>query len=72
MTGARTDPYRNPAARDWRTERVAGVAGFHRSLPGYAVTRLVPVPVLARELGVRRVFVNGKPETVVSADAVAS
>ena len=58
MTGARTDPYRNPGARDWRTEPVAGVAGFHRSLPGYAVTRLVPVPGLARELGVRRVFVK--------------
>jgi diaminopropionate ammonia-lyase len=58
VTGARTDPYRNPGARDWRTEPVAGVAGFHRSLPGYAVTRLVPVPGLARELGVRRVFVK--------------
>jgi diaminopropionate ammonia-lyase len=59
VTGARTDPYRNPGARDWRTaERAAGVAGFHRSLPGYAVTRLVPVPGLARELGVRSVFVK--------------
>ena len=58
MTGARTDPYRNPGAIHWRTEPVAGVAGFHRSLPGYAVTRLVPVPGLARELGVRRVFVK--------------
>ena len=58
MTGARTDPYRSPGARDWRTERVAGVAGFHRSLPGYAVTRLVPVPGIARELGVRSVFVK--------------
>jgi diaminopropionate ammonia-lyase len=34
------------------------VAGFHRSLPGYAVTRLVAVPGLARELGVRGVFVK--------------
>jgi diaminopropionate ammonia-lyase len=58
VTGARTGPYRNPGARDWRTEPAAGVAGFHRSLPGYAVTRLVPVPGLARELGVRRVFVK--------------
>jgi len=58
VTGARTDPYRNPGARDWRTERVAGVAGFHRSLPGYAATRLVAVPGLARELGVRSVFVK--------------
>jgi len=58
VTGARTGPYRNPGARDWRAERVAGVAGFHRSLPGYAVTRLVPVPGLARELGVRSVFVK--------------
>ena len=58
MTGARTDPYRNPGARDWRTERVAGVTGFHRSLPGYAVTRLVAVPGIARELGVRSVFVK--------------
>jgi diaminopropionate ammonia-lyase len=58
MTAARTDPYSNPGARAWRTDRVTGVAGFHRSLPGYAPTRLAEVPGLAGELGVARVFVK--------------
>jgi diaminopropionate ammonia-lyase len=50
--------YLNPAAREWRADRVAGVIGFHRSMPGYAPTRLVEVPGIARELGVARVYVK--------------
>ena len=34
----------------------AGVADFHRTLPGYAPTPLVDLPTLATELGVGRVF----------------
>lgn len=50
--------YWNPAARDWRTDRLAGVAAFHESLPGFRRTRLVDVPDLAAELGVGRVVVK--------------
>lgn len=50
--------YWNPSARDWRTDRLAGVAAFHESLPGYRRTRLVDVPDLAAELGVGRVVVK--------------
>ena len=50
--------YWNPAARDWRTDRLAGIAAFHESLPGYRRTRLVDVPDLAVELGVGRVVVK--------------
>jgi diaminopropionate ammonia-lyase len=50
--------YWNPAARGWRTDRVTGVLAFHRTLPGYAPTRLVESPELATELGVGRVFVK--------------
>jgi diaminopropionate ammonia-lyase len=34
----------------------ASVLDFHRSLPGYAPTRLVPLPGIAQTLGVARVF----------------
>lgn len=50
--------YWNPAARAWRTDRLAGVAAFHESLPGYRRTHLVDVPDLAAELGVGRVVVK--------------
>ncbi|MGX1702985.1 diaminopropionate ammonia-lyase [Microbacterium sp. NPDC055357] len=52
------DAYLNPAARRWRTDRSPDVLGFHASLPGYAPTRLVELPGIARELGVARVFVK--------------
>ncbi len=48
------------AARDraWACRAVptTAVRDFHRSLPGYAATRLVPLPALARSLGVSRVY----------------
>lgn len=51
--------YRSPAARTWTCPPPSADAlAFHRSLPGYAPTPLVPVPALARELGVRQVFVK--------------
>ena len=47
------------AARDWIGPAAPSEAyAFHRSLPGYAPTPLVPVPELATELGVRRVLVK--------------
>lgn len=58
--GARTETpaYANPKAREWRARATRDVLRFHRSLPGYAPTRLVEVPALADELGVARVFVK--------------
>ncbi|HEX6150606.1 pyridoxal-phosphate dependent enzyme [Nocardioides sp.] len=44
----------SPAAREWTCQPVAGAArAFHRSLPDYAPTPLVPIPELTRELGCR-------------------
>ncbi|WP_327000109.1 pyridoxal-phosphate dependent enzyme [Dactylosporangium sp. NBC_01737] len=44
--------------RDWvcGTAPTAAVRDFHRSLPGYAPTRLAPLPGLARTAGVARMF----------------
>src|SRR6516164_8784422 len=51
--------YSSPAARDWTGPPVPCDAyTFHRSLPGYAPTPLVPVPGLAAELGVGQVLVK--------------
>lgn len=58
MTAVDVRPFGSPAARSWRTSRLAGVAEFHRSLPGYAPTRLVELPSIADALGVGRVFVK--------------
>jgi diaminopropionate ammonia-lyase len=54
-----TSWYSRPAARDWTCPPAAGDArAFHRSLPGYAPTPLVPVPALADELKVGRLLVK--------------
>ncbi len=53
-----TELYRNPDAARFSTDAPLGVIDFHRSLPGYAETRLVELPALARELGVGRLFVK--------------
>lgn len=55
-----TGAYANPSAREWRTRTrpAPDALRFHRSLPGYAPTRLVDVPALAEELGVARVLVK--------------
>jgi diaminopropionate ammonia-lyase len=51
--------YFSPAARDWTGPAAPCDAyAFHRSLPGYAPTPLVPVPAIAAELGVGRVLVK--------------
>ncbi|MFI0982493.1 diaminopropionate ammonia-lyase [Streptomyces sp. NPDC021093] len=51
--------YAHPAARSWTCPPAPhGAAAFHAALPGYAPTPLREMPSLARELGVRRVFVK--------------
>jgi diaminopropionate ammonia-lyase len=51
--------FSSPSARAWTAPGNGGSArDFHRSLPGYAVTPLVEMPVLAAELGVGRVLVK--------------
>jgi diaminopropionate ammonia-lyase len=51
--------YARPSARTATLAFAAsGAQAFHRSLPGYAPTPLVPVPALADALGVGEVFVK--------------
>jgi diaminopropionate ammonia-lyase len=51
--------YCSPTARDWTGPFVPSDAhAFHRSLPGYAPTPLVPVPEVATKLGVGRLLVK--------------
>ncbi|GAA4510163.1 pyridoxal-phosphate dependent enzyme [Brevibacterium yomogidense] len=47
-----------PAVRAWTTDPAPQLLDFHRSIPGYAATRLVELPALARELGAARVWVK--------------
>lgn len=53
-----TTPWRSDAARAWRTSPAPDVLAFHRSLPGYAPTRLVAAPALAHELGIATVHIK--------------
>ncbi|HTJ40164.1 MAG TPA: pyridoxal-phosphate dependent enzyme [Dactylosporangium sp.] len=54
MTSAAVNPSRDPA---WSCRPApAEVREFHRALPGYAPTRLVDLPELARSLGVARLL----------------
>ena len=51
--------YSSPVARTWTiASPPSGARAFHRSLPGYEPTPLIPVPALATELGVGRVLVK--------------
>jgi diaminopropionate ammonia-lyase family len=53
--------YVNPAARSWRCSSDTvdpRIERFHRSLPGFAPTPLVPLDSVAAELGVRHVFIK--------------
>ncbi len=55
--------YTNPDAKSWRhvyeaDDDVGLAQAFHRRLPGYRPTPLVPLPDLAKELGVKAVFVK--------------
>lgn len=47
------------SAHTWQTDTPAGpAASFHKSLPGYAPTKLIDVPEIAKAIGVGRVFVK--------------
>lgn len=53
--------YINPDAQDWVCDTTLGeenILKFHQQLPGFAPTRLVPLTALARELGVKQVWVK--------------
>ncbi|MER5971507.1 diaminopropionate ammonia-lyase [Streptomyces sp. NPDC002055] len=51
--------FARPAARTWRCPPApAAVRDFHASLPDYAPTPLIELPVIADELGVGRLFVK--------------
>jgi diaminopropionate ammonia-lyase len=52
------NPHRSPGGTAPRDADSAAVRSFHRSLPGYRETPLVPLPRLAEELGVRAVLVK--------------
>ena len=39
-------------------ETFAAVRAFHRTLPGYAPTPLVPLPALAQTLGVKGIYLK--------------
>lgn len=56
--------YSNPPARTWRRPPGASAIEFHRTLPGYAPTRLVPLPQLAVELGVAQVLLKEESSRV--------
>lgn len=54
-----TNWYAKPAARSWRSKPLTeDVREFHRSLPEYRQTPMVELPMLARELGVSKVFLK--------------
>ena len=53
--------YRNPSAAFWKYSSPGPnpeVELFHRSLPDYAVTPLIPLPDLAKELGLGHVLLK--------------
>lgn len=52
--------YLNPSASSWTYNGTINpkVEPFHRSLPDYAVTPLVPLPDLAKELGLGHVLIK--------------
>ncbi|KAI1620725.1 tryptophan synthase beta subunit-like PLP-dependent enzyme [Exophiala viscosa] len=53
--------YTNPAARSWTYQYETDIQlaqDFHKRLPGYRPSPLVPLPAVAKELGVKNVFVK--------------
>ncbi|KAE9378429.1 tryptophan synthase beta subunit-like PLP-dependent enzyme [Stipitochalara longipes BDJ] len=56
--------YLNPAAKSYKApetkDNSAELQAFYKSLPDYAPTRLVPLPDLAAELGVRSVYIKAE------------
>ncbi|PNY79734.1 diaminopropionate ammonia-lyase [Deinococcus koreensis] len=54
--------YFNPAPQTIETTTEPGLLEFHRRLPGYAPTPLVPAPGLAAALGVRQAWVKDEAQ----------
>ena len=52
------NPHRSPGATAPGETDTAAVRSFHRSLPGYRETPLVPLPRVADELGLRAVLIK--------------
>lgn len=51
--------YRNPAARQWRTDPLlSGVGAFHRSMEGYTPTPCRELPALSAVFGGARIFIK--------------
>jgi len=52
--------YTNPAASNWTCESLTDpdVLPFHRSLPDYNETALTPLPSIAKELGIKALFLK--------------
>ena len=60
MASSPSITFRNPDASSWKTTPISSpnVLSFHQSLPSYGPTRLVPLPELAKELGVAQVVIK--------------
>jgi diaminopropionate ammonia-lyase len=52
--------YLNPSASAWRTSRTSEhrVKSFHERMPGYSSTPLVSLDAVAKEIGIRHVFLK--------------
>lgn len=61
---SRRSIYHNPGAKSYKApetkDNSAEIKAFYASLPDYAPTRLVPLPDLAVELGVKSVYVKAE------------
>lgn len=54
--------YANPSARAWTAASPASARSFHKTLQGYKPTPLVPLPALAAELHVGKVFLKNESD----------
>lgn len=62
---ARRGVYHNPSAREWTTPAATptnNIAAFHRSLPSYAPTELIPLPEVAQDIGVGAVYLKNESQ----------
>lgn len=60
-TTGRRHVHVNLAAQEWiadRSSELQYIARFHHSLSGFSATRLLPLPTLAKDLGVKQVLVK--------------
>lgn len=55
---------KNPDVPLYNAETAAAVRAFHRTMPDYEPTPLAHLPSLARELGVKDIFVKDEGEAL--------